>query len=106
MKYFAHISPDGLRCQTVAEHLTGTAELCRSFATAFGAEADGELMGLTHDLGKCTDGFQRRLLDGGPKVDHATAGAIACAKLGRMEAAICVAGHHSGLPDFGNLRNL
>lgn len=104
MKYFAHISPDGLRCQTVAEHLTGTAELCRSFATAFGAEADGELMGLTHDLGKCTDGFQRRLLDGGPKVDHATAGAIACAKLGRMEAAICVAGHHSGLPDFGNLK--
>ncbi len=104
MKYYAHISPDGLRRQTVAEHLTGTAALCQSFAAAFGAEADGELMGLAHDLGKCTDGFQKRLLDGGPKVDHATAGAIACAKMGRIEAAICVAGHHSGLSDFGNLK--
>ena len=102
MEYYAHISSDGLRRQTVAEHLTGTAALCRSFAGAFGAEADGELMGLAHDLGKCTDGFQKRLLDGGPKVDHATAGALACAKLGRTEATICAAGHHSGLSDFGN----
>ncbi len=102
MKYYAHISSDGLRYQTVAEHLTGTAALCQAFAAAFGAEADGELMGLAHDLGKCTDGFQKRLLNNGPKVDHATAGAIACAKQGRTEAAICVTGHHSGLPDFGN----
>lgn len=105
MTYYAHASEDGLRRQTVAEHLTGTAALCRAFASAFGAEADGELMALAHDLGKCTDAFQRRLLDGGPIVDHATAGAVACARQGNACAAACVAGHHSGLPDFGNLKS-
>lgn len=104
MEYYAHISEDGLRRQTVAEHLTGTAALCREFAAAFGAEADGELMGLAHDLGKCTDAFQKRLLEGGPVVDHATAGALACAKVGRTCAAACVAGHHGGLQDVGNMK--
>ena len=103
MDYYAHISDDGRR-QMVAEHLSGTAALCRSFAGEFGAEAEGELMGLAHDIGKCTDGFQKRLLEGGPIVDHATAGAVACARLLRTCAAACVAGHHSGLPDFGNPR--
>ena len=80
MEYCAHISDDGRR-QTVAEHLTGTAALCRAFAGAFGAEAEGELMGLAHDIGKCTDSFQKRLLEDGPIVDHATAGAVAGALL-------------------------
>ena len=75
MTYYAHISADGLRRQTVAEHLEGTASLCREFAAAFDAGEYGELAGLAHDLGKCTEGFQDRLLRGGPKVDHATAGA-------------------------------
>jgi len=104
MDYYAHVSGDGFRRQTVAEHLTGTAALCRAFAGVFGAEAEGELMGLAHDIGKCTDGFQKRLLEGGPIVDHATAGAVACTRLLRTGAAACVAGHHSGLPDFGNLK--
>lgn len=103
MEYCAHISDDGRR-QTVAEHLTGTAALCRAFAGAFGAEAEGELMGLAHDIGKCTDSFQKRLLEDGPIVDHATAGAVACAQLLRTCAAACVAGHHSGLSDLGNPR--
>ena len=34
MTYYAHISADGLRRQTVAEHLEGTASLCREFAAA------------------------------------------------------------------------
>ena len=106
MEYYAHISDDGRR-QTVAEHLTGTAALCRAFAGAFGAEAEGEgeLMGLAHDIGKCTDSFQKRLLEDGPVVDHATAGSVACAKRGHACAAACVVGHHGGLPDFGNLKS-
>ena len=105
--YYAHVreSADGNKeYQTVAQHLTGTAELCRSFAAAFGAEADGELAGLAHDIGKCTDAFQDRLLNDGPIVDHATAGAMACAMRGNRYASACVAGHHGGLPDFGNMR--
>lgn len=107
MQYYAHIRQDETDSsvyQTVAEHLRGTAALCREFADAFGAGADGELAGLTHDIGKCTDGFQNRLLRGGAIVDHATAGAVACAKRGQIYTAACVAGHHTGLTDFGNLK--
>ena len=41
MDYYAHISDDGRR-QMIAEHLSGTAALCRSFAGEFGAEAEGD----------------------------------------------------------------
>lgn len=107
LQYYAHVreSSDGNKeFQTVAQHLSGTAELCRAFAAAFGAEKDGELAGTAHDIGKCTAGFQDRLLNGGPVVDHATAGAIACAKRGNRYVSACVAGHHGGLQDFGNMR--
>lgn len=107
MPYYAHIRQGEAGTdlhQTVAEHLTGTAALCREFADTFGAGAEGELAGLTHDIGKCTEGFQNRLLHDGPIVDHATAGAVVCAKQGHMFTAACVAGHHSGLLDFGNPR--
>ena len=100
MEYYAHISDDGRR-QTVAEHLEGTAALCRSFAKAFGAEEYGEWVGLIHDLGKCTEGFQKRLLENGPIVDHATAGALFCFRNAPL-AALCIAGHHGGVQDFGN----
>ena len=107
MPYYAHIRQDEngqTIYQTVAEHLTGTAALCREFAADFSAGSDGELAGLTHDLGKCTDGFQRRLLENGSVVDHATAGALLCAQQGHIFTAACVAGHHGGLQDFGNTR--
>ena len=54
MPYYAHIrqAENGQTIyQTVAEHLTGTAALCRKFAADFGAEAAGDLMGIAHDLG-------------------------------------------------------
>lgn len=100
--YLAHLSRDG-REQTVEEHLRGTAELCGKFAAKFGEERRGRLLGYAHDVGKCSEAFQKRLR-GGPKVDHATAGAIECAKVGENEMACCVVGHHGGLPDFGNPR--
>ena len=81
MTYLAHIAGDG-RKQTAAEHLNGTAERCALFAAPFGAEELGRLAGLSHDLGKYSMEFQRRLA-GGPKVDHATAGAFACWRMGQ-----------------------
>ena len=107
LQYYAHVRENAngnKEYQTVAQHLTGAAELCRGFAAAFGAEADGELAGLTHDIGKCTEEFQNRLLNDGPIVDHATAGAMACAMRRNPYVSACVAGHHGGLPDFGNMR--
>lgn len=98
--YCAHIRDDGA-VQTVMEHLTGTAQLCAGFAQRFDEEERGRLLGLAHDIGKCSDEFQSRL-NGGPKVDHATAGALECAAIGENAMACCVVGHHGGLPNFGN----
>ena len=96
----AHISADGLRTQTVAEHLHGTAALCAQFAAAFGAESAGAYTGLLHDIGKYSVAFQCRL-QGGSKVDHSTAGAQVAYHQGQPCSAFAVAGHHSGLPDGG-----
>ncbi len=99
-RYLAHRAKDE-REQTVREHLVGTAERCAGFAAAFGAGEQGRLAGLAHDLGKYSDAFQRRLLGSKEHVDHATAGAAECCKLGQVCAAYAVVGHHGGLPDGG-----
>lgn len=100
MEYYAHIAQDN-RKQTVLEHLVGTANLCTAFAAAFDAEEQGQLAGLSHDLGKYSAAFQRRLGGSTEHVDHATAGAAECCKLNQGNAAFAVAGHHGGLPDGG-----
>lgn len=99
-RYLAHISKDG-REQTVLEHLQGTAQLCAGFAAAFGAEGQGHLAGMAHDLGKYSAAFQRRLRENAAKVDHSTAGAAECIRQRQNCAAFAVMGHHSGLPDGG-----
>ncbi len=99
-KFLAHRSEDK-REQTVQAHLNGTADLCAGFAAAFGAEEQGRLAGLAHDLGKYSAAFQRRLAGSTEHVDHATAGAAECGKLNQLSAAFAVAGHHGGLPDGG-----
>ena len=96
----AHISDDGLREQTVAEHLLGTAELAAGFGAAFGAEEEARMAGLLHDIGKCSDAFQARLR-GGPRCDHSTPGPQEARRLGSVTIAFAVAGHHGGLPDGG-----
>ncbi len=97
--YLAHRSEDG-RKQTILEHLSGTAALCKKFAARFCAAEQGELAGLAHDLGKYSEQFQRRL-HGGPAIDHATAGAAECWSRGQLPAALAIAGHHGGIPDLG-----
>ena len=99
-KYLAHISPDG-REQTVDDHLLGTAKLSEMFATAFRAGEYGYLAGIAHDIGKYSDGFQSRLA-GGPKVDHSSSGAVECSAISQEIVAMCIAGHHGGLQDYGN----
>jgi CRISPR-associated helicase Cas3/CRISPR-associated endonuclease Cas3-HD len=93
--------------QTVKEHSNNVSRLAARFASAFGAEKEGALVGLCHDFGKYSQEFQERLAGrGGPgKPDHATAGARELAKhygeYGKMLAYASI-GHHSGLPDTGS----
>lgn len=99
--YVAHSNDN--RIQTVEEHLAGTAELAKEFASPFGADEYGYCVGELHDVGKYSAEFQRHILRNGPKVDHSTAGAKAALQaspsgVGKI-LAYCAAGHHSGLPD-------
>ncbi len=99
----AHKREDGTE-QSLEEHALKTAELARKFAAVFGCGELGYAAGILHDLGKQCPGFQKRILDNGPKVEHSAAGAKVCFdlkhKLGTL-LAYCISGHHSGLPDCG-----
>ena len=104
VEYLAHKSDDG-REQILIEHLVGTAILSSTFATTFGLSDLAYSIGLYHDLGKYSPGFQNRILNDGPKVDHSSAGAkeiISKLPLG----AFCIAGHHGGLMNKGNIFSL
>jgi CRISPR-associated endonuclease/helicase Cas3 len=109
LTYYAHTrGTDKADWQTVLQHLTGTAELARRLGADSGLAEFAATAAMLHDLGKYSPEFQRRL-EGGPKVDHATAGAKEIERLLRERGqsmmgrllAYCIAGHHGGLPDGG-----
>lgn len=100
MEFFAHKNSNN-EYQSVSDHLEGVAIRAAAFADCFGSKEHGYLAGIAHDIGKYSEGFQKRL-EGGPKVDHSSAGALECAFVNQELVGMCVAGHHAGLPDFGN----
>ena len=105
MSYYAHTRENG-EWQTVKEHLLGTADKARSFAIPQLKES-AFLLGLLHDMGKYSDQFQQKLSGKSIHVDHSTYGAKEVFEaFGKtfygILFAYAVAGHHSGLPDYGN----
>ncbi len=100
MMYIAHRAQDG-REQSLKNHLLGTAALAASFAEPFGAGELARQLGLSHDVGKYQESFQRRIRGENIRVDHSTAGAKEICNFFGWPAAYCVAGHHGGLPDGG-----
>ncbi len=104
-KYLAHISEDGLREETVREHLLGVAELAGEFAEPFGSRDEAYFAGVLHDIGKYTREFQKRLHGGKQRVDHSTAGAVVANSLRNMPAAFAIMGHHGGIPNMGSKLN-
>lgn len=103
MKYIAHKN-DG-REQSIKEHLEGTAKLAGAFAAKFDKEEWGYCCGMLHDIGKYSKEFQRKIKeDTNETVDHSTAGAKLCSERNGYYSILsyCIAGHHAGLPDFGN----
>lgn len=103
MKYIAHI--DGERIQTIKEHLEGTAKLSGEFAEKFGKQDWGYCCGMLHDIGKYSIDFQKRILgENNYRVDHSTAGARVCLEKGGKYSFLeyCIAGHHAGLPNYGD----
>ena len=103
MHYIAH--KDGDREQTIKDHLTGTAQLSGKFAAKFGKEEWGYCCGMLHDIGKYSKEFQRKITENtNETVDHSSAGARLCMEEGGLYQLLtyCIAGHHAGLPDYGN----
>lgn len=107
--YYAHSTedPDRDRWQRLAEHLANVSREAAARAERFGAGRTAALAGLFHDLGKYAPAFQAYISGNGESPDHATAGAREILALGLRGkdgfaaelAALCVAGHHTGLPD-------
>jgi len=90
--------------QSVKEHLENTAKLAKEFAYPFNGDDYAYVAALLHDIGKYSKEFQKRIIDDGNKCDHSTAGAREAAKINKFGRIIsyCIAGHHSGLPNYGS----
>lgn len=115
IKYFAHSPKDGYPAQTYTQHINGVLERSRRHASdaARYSLADGALLVNTaeaaavyHDLGKL-DKENQLILSGQIKekrlrLNHADAGAAFLLDDTHLNllAAVSVAAHHIGLPDF------
>jgi len=106
--------------QSLIEHLEGTAKLAQLNAAKFASGDWGRALALAHDTGKGRVTWQKYLinksgygydedahLEGKPgKIPHAIQGAklaeeIFSKGIGRI-LAYCIAGHHTGLPDWSS----
>jgi len=116
IEYFAHSPKDGYPAQTYAQHINGVLERTRRHASdaARYSPADGvlllktaEIAAVYHDLGKLDE--ENQLILSGQKtakrlpLNHADAGAafLLDDPHSALLAAVSVAAHHIGLPDFG-----
>ena len=111
MTYYAHTAKDADgnavpensgRWQPLRTHLRNVATLARKFARPLQLEAEAEMAGLLHDLGKYQKNFQDYLRVGTPRTPHAALGAaVVSGKSPRL--ANVVASHHAGLNDWDGL---
>lgn len=106
MKYYAHSSDNPEKSwQTILEHLQNTATLAGDYASKFNARYFGYICGILHDIGKYSLSFQKKLHGENLAVDHSSAGAQLSQELyGKAMGTLlsyCIAGHHSGLLDYG-----
>jgi CRISPR-associated endonuclease/helicase Cas3 len=101
--------------ELLSDHLAAVGGRAAEFAQAIGAAPAGLVMGLLHDIGKCSAAYQRYIRaevaeNSARGPDHSSAGAREALRiyadsrpLDRIMA-YGIAGHHSGLMDGGKLR--
>ena len=108
MSYYAHTAKDaagnalGVEAwQPLSTHLRNVACLAREFARPLHLEAEAEMAGLLHDLGKYAGRFQARLHDNSIHgINHWSVGASVAFEHRGLEAAFAIEGHHTGMPAF------
>lgn len=103
MPFITHKRDDG-DYQKLKDHIYGVAQMAEAFGAPFAADKHAKRAGLLHDIGKYSAAAQDRQRD--PEhtspVDHSTAGLQIAMQMKDLHTALAVAGHHGGLPDFGN----
>src|SRR5438045_432037 len=112
MNYYAHTANDvngkrlpECRWQPLKGHLQNVAKLAKEFARPLGMEAEAELAGLLHDLGKYRPEFQSYLRGErgrSSETQHAVFGAAVLVSHNRRLANV-IASHHVGLHDRDDL---
>lgn len=100
----AHIKEDDSSAQSVKEHCENVAALAENFAPEW-LKTAARQCGLYHDVGKYSKEFQQYIRGQYTgRVDHSTAGAQLLVRnktCASIFEALCIAGHHAGLPDMG-----
>jgi len=119
MEYFAHVrkldDDEWDKPQLLEDHLQGTAKLAADFAAEFDSHEWGYALGMIHDISKGTSewqkyfenksGYNEEASSESPgRVEHSGPGAklaeeIFGKTIGRI-LSYCIAGHHTGLPDW------
>lgn len=100
--YLAHKRDDGT-IQTIKDHSLNTAELCKKYSIDE-LKNFMYILGLLHDIGKYQPSFQKRINGENIKIEHSICGAkeVDCkCDILNFLARLCIAGHHSGIPDPG-----
>ena len=105
--YKAHFDKNTGKMQSLKEHSENTAFLAKDFAID-ALKNIAFISGLFHDIGKYQNSFQEKISTGkNLKVEHSTCGAIALKEyydnITSLLLSYCIAGHHSGIPDGGNV---
>jgi CRISPR-associated endonuclease/helicase Cas3 len=114
MVYYAHSKPDvaASEWQQLRDHLINTSDLAFELGRDAGVSELAQVAGWLHDIGKYSQAFQRRLEGSKRWVDHSSAGAQEIFNLFGQNPALkwpatilayCIAGHHTGLLDYGSV---
>ena len=106
MKYLGHRNAENNAKQILKAHLMNVSKSAEKFASEFGENEVGKIVGLYHDIGKYSCEFQKYIRNESKnRVDHSTAGArelFNTKSRVNLMAAFCIAGHHGGLKNIGN----
>lgn len=106
--YIAHKRAEDNIEQSLIDHLNGTALMAGGFGEAFNNKEYAILLGMLHDAGKYSEEFQNRIKNNGKRCDHSTAGSRIIIKneiFGKI-GSYCIAGHHSGLQNCGDITDV